>query len=140
MRTAYPTQQQIVAVSSDSIAEFIDDLTSDTQDFDGRDRRSEKQYLIAVPVALIPIDGSGLQLGAGRTGVTRNIPESSIAIYLTAAFDGDFVLLTFERPENKAFSLVAQVTRRRRIGPYWEIVGRFVGPSSFDGLLRLFLL
>ena len=126
MIAANPSQQPIVAVSTDSIAEFIDDLTADTRQFDGRDRRSEKRYPIAVPVTMIPIDESGLHIGAGRTGITHNISESSIAIYLTAPFNGDYVLLTLERPDRTAFRLVAQVTHRRMIGPLWEIVGRFV--------------
>jgi hypothetical protein len=146
MKTVDPGHEQIVAVSKNLIAEFIDDLTAETRRSDGRDRRSEKRYPVAVPVTAIPIEDFGLHMGAAHTGVTHNISESSIAIYLTARLDGDYVLLAFERPDRKEFRLVAQITHRRRIGrpgKSWEgswLLRMTQWAWSFDDLLRLFRL
>ena len=121
-----PELEQMLAEKKEVITAFIRELIDDAQKAFIADRRREPRYPLSVPVAITPVGEARRQLTGAFDAVTRDISTSGISFLHTSLVNDHYLNLRFTEARPDAPTIVIEVLRRRKIGPLWEIAGKFL--------------
>ena len=109
-----------------AIQQFIDELTTAIDKWQGLERRAEPRHAIALPVKVTPFDGATRQFGETFQAVTRDVSTRELSILCPHQFAADLILLEFLQPERCRVQVGLKVRRCRPLGPFWDVAGRFI--------------
>jgi hypothetical protein len=93
--------------------------------YEGVERRSERRYLMVVPVVAQPVDEQGSALGTPFALVTRDISPTGIGLVHLEPMDQTLLALRMYLAGEEV-NLVADVQWCRALGPFYYFGGRFV--------------
>jgi hypothetical protein len=111
-----------------NVIELIREILDDTQpDCIVADERVDLRYPFCVPIEVTPFDDQGGLSGGPLATVTKDISAGGIAFLNTAEVTGRYVVVRFPRVKRNADQrVVVEVRYCRRLGPLWQIGGRFL--------------
>jgi hypothetical protein len=121
-----PELEQIVAENKEVITAFIRGLIDDAQKAFIADRRRELRHPLSVPVTVTPVGDANRRLTGAFVAVTRDISTTGISFLHTNLVNDHYLNLRFTESRPDAPTIVIEVLRRRKIGPLWEIAGKFL--------------
>jgi hypothetical protein len=121
-----PELEQISAEKKEAIADFIRELIDDAQKAFIADRRREHRHPLSVPVAITPVAEASRQRNGAFVAVTRDISTNGISFLHTSLVNDHYLNVRFTESRPDAPTVVIEVLRRRKIGPLWEIAGKFL--------------
>lgn len=90
------------------------------------ERRTERRFRVTLPVSAVPIDASLRPIGETFTAVSRNISTRGIALLYTRHVEAQFLALRIKLKDQDPVQAAMEVLRCRRVGPFFEIAGKFV--------------
>jgi hypothetical protein len=102
-----------------AITAFIRELVDEAQQDFVVDRRREHRFPLLIPVIVTPIREGASTFAA----VTRDISLRGVSLLHTGPVEDHYLRIQF-KPD--APPVVIEVLRRRKVGPLWEIAGKFL--------------
>jgi hypothetical protein len=121
-----PELEQIFAEKKRVITAFIRELIDDAQKSFIADRRSELRYPLSMPVTVTPVGEANRSPASEFVAVTRDISTNGVSFLHTSLVSDHYLNLRFTESRPDAPTIVIEVLRRRKIGPLWEIAGKFL--------------
>jgi len=104
---------------------FVERHIRDAQPYDGEERRSERRYLMALPVTAQPVDEQYVAIGAPFAVVTRDISPKGIGLVHSEPIDQTLLALQMSIAAEEV-NLVADVRWCTAFGPFYYFGGEFV--------------
>jgi hypothetical protein len=143
MSTFCPTSPG-VAHSTQQIAAFVDQLICQFVErglyYSGPDRRREARHRIAVLVRTTPVDENLQPIGEELIVTTRDISSGGISLIHQERIEAPYLAVELTDLNGTPLRAMVEVLRRRPLGPFFEIAGRFVvktyAPMTRDGVRR----
>lgn len=135
--SVYSAKSPSFTHSPEEIAAFVEHLIWQFIEqglyYQGPDRRREKRHPIAVSVRTTPLDENLHPIGNPFTTATRDISNSGIALVHAETIEAPFLAVELKDLQGTPFRAAVEVLRRRPVGPYFEIAGKFV-VKTYDPL------
>jgi hypothetical protein len=116
--TLADTREAITAL----IRKLIDDIEEDFI----VDHRREGRHATLMPVNVVPVSETGQSLATAFVAVVHDLSSRGISMLHTSEIEHTYLFLRFPDARVKTEGVVLEVLRRRKIGPLWEIAGKFV--------------
>jgi hypothetical protein len=89
------------------------------------DHRREGRHATLIPVIVVPVGEIG-QLPPEFVAVVHDLSSRGISMLHTSTIEHNYLFLRFPEARVKTEGVALEVLRRRRIGPLWEIAGKFI--------------
>lgn len=121
MNTTIDNSEQKFADQA-TITALVRGLIDDAQKDFVVDRRREHRFPLSVPLTVTPV-GNAIQPSEEFVAVTRDISTRGISFFQIDPVDDHYVSIRFGE---SAVKVVIEVLRCRKIGPLWEIAGKFL--------------
>jgi hypothetical protein len=122
-----PTTVTGAITSKSQVVKLLSGLVDDLQVNYVLDRRQERRYPLCIPVDVAKCDSRGQRSGEAFTAVTKDISAGGMAFLHRFPIGDQLVEISFPGSGRYAGArLILLVIRRRAVGPFWEIAGRFV--------------
>lgn len=106
------------------LVSFVERQIRDARSYVGLERRSERRYLMAVPLWVQPVDGQFKAIGPPFAAVTRDISPKGIGLVHTQPIDPQLLALRMSLADEEVI-LAAEVVWCRPLGPFYYIGGEF---------------
>ena len=107
------------------LVSFVERHIRDAQPYADKERRSERRYLMVLPVTAQPVDQQYVAIGAPLAVVTRDISPKGIGLVHTEPIDRTLLALQMSLADEEV-NLVADVHWCRALGPFYYFGGEFV--------------
>jgi hypothetical protein len=101
--------------------------------YKGLERRSDKRYLMAMPVLVQPVDEHSCSIGAPFAAMTRDISPTGIGLIHTEPIEHETLALRMTLADEDV-RLLATVLWCKALGPFYYVGANFV--SKLDGFPR----
>ena len=126
-----PINANRVRRSKSQVIELLRGVVDERQASYIADQRGDRRYPLCVPVEVTPYDVKGQRSGEPFTAVTEDVSAGGMAFLHRYPTREQIVAISFPQSDNYADDrIILQVTRRRAVGPLWEIAGRFITESE----------
>jgi hypothetical protein len=123
------SQDEITAFVEQLIWQFIEQGLY----YQGPNRRKEKRHPINVSVRTTPLDENLHPAGDPFITTTRDISNGGIALIHSETVPAPFLAVELKDLEGVWFQAAVEILRRRPVGPFFEIAGKFV-VKTYDPL------
>jgi hypothetical protein len=107
------------------LVSFVERHIRDAQLYDGEERRSERRYLMVLPVRAQPVDEQCLPTGPPFAVVTRDVSPKGIGLVHSEPVQRTLLALQMFIADEEV-SLVADVQWCEAFGPFYYLGGEFV--------------
>ncbi len=104
---------------------FVERQIRNARSCSGVERRSDRRYLMAVPVLAQPVDAEHNPIGGAFAVVTRDISPKSIGLVHTDKVDHQWLALQM-RLAGELVNVLVEVLWCEPLGPFEYVGGRFV--------------
>jgi hypothetical protein len=117
----------------DEIVRLIREVVHEVRENCPEDRRADTRCPICVPVEVTVCNPQSRRDRRACTMVSKDVSTTGMSILHTAPIRDRLLMVSFPQSKQHAeHRLVLEVTRRRSVGPLWEIGGRFVTESESE--------
>jgi hypothetical protein len=121
-----------VVKSKQEVVRVIREVVNEVRGNCVEDGRGDPRCPICVPVEVAACNPHSHRNGWACTMVTKDVSAIGMSILHTACIRDRLLIVSFPQSDHHAeHRLVLEVTRRRPVGPLWEVAGRFVTESDF---------
>lgn len=119
--------------SKEEVVRLIREVVHEVREDCVEDRRADTRCPICVPVEVAACNSKNHRNGWRCTMVTKDVSATGMSILHTATVRDRFLIVSFPQSDRHAEDrLVLEVTRRRPVGPLWELGGRFITESESE--------
>lgn len=112
--------------SSASIAEYVQELTSQMEMYVGQERRVLPRQAITIPVKVMPFSSRDKVFGPSFQALTHDISARGLSILCVERTNFEYLLLEFSQPDLPKVQIALDVRHCRPLGPFWKVAGQFV--------------
>jgi len=119
----YQFDHRRLADPPQTVAQFVASLDTSA---DEADQRAAERHAVCRAAPVLPLDDNLHPAGSAFTSLVRDISKSGISLIHTEPVDAPHVVVELPMANGTKVQLVVQVLRRRSIGPYFEVGGRFI--------------
>lgn len=117
--------------SKDEVVRLIREVVHEVRENCPEDRRADTRCPICVPIEVTVCDLQSHRNRCACTMVSKDVSATGMSILHTFPIRDRLLMVSFPQSQQHAEDrLVLEVTRRRPVGPLWEIAGRFVTESE----------
>jgi len=117
--------------SKDEVVRLIREVVHEVRENCPEDRRADTRCPICVPVEVTACHPQSHKNRRACTMVSKDVSATGMSILNAASVRDRLLMVSFPQSKQHAEQcLVLEVTRRRPVGPLWEIGGRFVTESE----------
>jgi c-di-GMP-binding flagellar brake protein YcgR len=109
-----------------AVREFLDRIIRNQPECPDLDRRVHKRHLFRVPILVVPVDEHLKPTGRPFQAFARDISMGGMSFLHTRDIPEKLVVTEIQIPEGKVKQLAMQLLRRRSVGRFYEIGGRWV--------------
>lgn len=117
--------------SQDRVVEVLRDVMDELQDNYIVEGRLDRRFPLCVPIEITPFNLAGERTGQAFTAVSKDISAGGMAFLYTSAIMDRILAVSFPSSDRHGDDhFVIRVSRRRSVGPLWEIAGSFVTDAN----------
>lgn len=109
-----------------TIATLVRGLIDEAQKDFVVDRRRERRVPLSIPLTVTPV-GNAIRRSGEFIAVTRDISTRGVSFFHTDPADDHYLCI---RSGESQIKVVIEVLRCRKVGPLWEIAGKFLAPHQ----------
>ena len=110
----------------EAIAQFVQRMIRNAKYYEGPERRLERRYALAIPMAVVPLDNAFQRAGDMFVAVSRDISTRSAAMFHTRKVTTRHLAVELTVPCGEKLRVVLEVLRCRPVGMFYQIAGQFV--------------
>lgn len=122
----FETDSHVLLRPPEAIAAFVQRMARNAQYYEGPEQRTERRYLLSLPIAAVAVDSSLQRIGEPFIAVSRDISSGGIAMYHTRTVKEKLLALEMTAPAGDKLRVLMEVLRCHPSGLFYEIAGRFV--------------
>ena len=122
MATSTEQNGLVYSSSQEEILDIVCGLIDESQREYLYDRRKHDRHSLAVLIKATPIK-DGRRLGTEFEALTHDISAGGLSFVYNTPIEEQFLLLRF--PGFNQRSIILEVLRQTKMGPFWMIAGRF---------------
>ena len=107
------------------LVSFVERQVRNARTYAGVERRSDKRYLMAIPVLVRPVDEQSNAVGVPFAAMTRDISPRGIGLAHTEPIEQGLLALRMTLAGEEV-NLVAEVQWCKGLGPFYYVGAKFV--------------
>ncbi len=123
--TASVTDTAVAPEPPAELVSFVERQVRNARTYAGVERRSDKRYMMAIPVLVQPVDEQSNAVGVPFAAVTRDISPRGIGLAHTEPIVHGLLALRMTLAGEEV-NLVAEVQWCRALGPFYYVGAKFV--------------
>ncbi|HEV3344335.1 MAG TPA: PilZ domain-containing protein, partial [Pirellulales bacterium] len=116
-----------------AIEMFVRRVVRGADYYDGPEQRTERRYVVSLPVAAVPVDESLKKSGEVFIAFTRDISSGGIAMYHTRRVSEKFLAVEIKANCGEKMRVLVEVLRCSPVGLFYEIAGKFTSRLNDAG-------
>lgn len=122
---AYMIDAPVAPGPPDELVSFVERQIRNARPYAGVERRSDKRYLMAMPILVQPLDEQSNAVAVPFTAMTRDISPRGIGLVHTEPIEHGMLALRMSLAGEQV-NLVAEVRWCRAFGPFYYVGAHFV--------------
>jgi hypothetical protein len=116
-----------------AIEMFVRRIVRGADYYDGPEQRTERRYVLSLPVAAVPVNESLKKVGDVFIAFTRDISSGGIAMYHTRRVSEKFLAVEIKSTCGEKMRVLVEVLRCSPVGLFYEIAGKFASRLGDSG-------